>query len=110
MPISNIFAKRKRAAENAEKPVIYTQNDLPEQFRTQVVWIFRHLIGFPNEGYGGSFFDGPSTQFWQQARDTLAAELGRFYLVLQSHLNRECLKASLVMGLQGSGLMPSSPP
>ena len=31
-------------------------------------------------------------------------------LVLQSHLNRECLKASLVMGLQGSGLMPSSPP
>ena len=31
-------------------------------------------------------------------------------LVLQSHLNRECLKASLVMGLQGSGLMPASPP
>ena len=31
-------------------------------------------------------------------------------LVLQSHLNRECLKASLVMGLQVSGLMPASPP
>ena len=37
-------------------------------------------------------------------------ELLQASLVLQSHLNRECLKASLVMGLQGSGLMPASPP
>ena len=80
MPIYNIFAKRKRAAENAEKPVIYTQDQLTEQFRAQVVWILRDLIGFPNEGYGASFLDGPASQFWQQARDTLAAELGRFYL------------------------------
>ena len=81
MPRFDIFAKRKRAAENAEIPVIYTQNRLPEEFRTQVVWIFRDLIGFPNEGYARSFLDGPSLQFWQQARDTLAAELGRFSLV-----------------------------
>ena len=43
-----------------------------------------------------------------RARADLRAANSR--LVLQSHLNRECLKASLVMGLQGSGLMPASPP
>ena len=41
---------------------------------------------------------------------TTSKEQEAFGLVLQSHLNRECLKASLVMGLQGSGLMPASPP
>ena len=79
MPIFNTFAKRKRAAENAEKPVIYTQDHLPEAFRTQAVWILRDLIGFPQGGLENQFFGEPSSQFWQQARDTLAAEFGKFY-------------------------------
>ena len=81
MPIFNTFAKRKRAAENAEKPVIYTQDHLPEAFRTQAVWILRDLIGFPQGGSENRFFGEPSSQFWQQARDTLAAEFGKFSLV-----------------------------
>ena len=81
MPIFNTFAKRKRAAENAEEPVIYTQDHLPEAFRTQVLWILRDLIGFPQGGFENQFFGEPSSQFWRQARDTLAAEFGKFSLV-----------------------------
>ncbi len=58
MPIFNTFAKRKRAAENADKPVIYTRDHLPKAFRTQVVWIFRVLIGFPQGGLEGQFSTG----------------------------------------------------
>ena len=85
MPRFDIFAKRKRAGENAEKPVIFVQNHLPQAFRTQVVWILRDLIGFPSEEYGASLTDRFSLQFWHQVRDTLAAELGRFYLELGTY-------------------------
>ena len=50
------------------------------------------------------------TDYAQQMLVCLRRWLPERDLVLQSHLNRECLKASLVMGLQGSGLMPASPP
>ena len=81
MPRFDIFAKRKLAVENAEKPVIFVQNRLPQQFRVQVVWILGGLIETPSRGYDlsspGRLF--PS-EFWKPVRDTLAAELGRFYL------------------------------
>ena len=78
LPIYNIFAKRKRAAENAEKPVIYTQDQLTEQFRVQVVWILRDLIGFPNEVTGPvfwmdllhSFGSKPATRLRQSWEDS----------------------------------------
>ena len=89
MPRLNIFANRKRAAENAEKPVFFVHNHLPEQFRIQVVWILRDLIGFPSGGYDSVYSDHLSLQFWQRARDTLAAELGRFYLVSTNHSPQE---------------------
>ena len=81
MPTFNIFAKRKRSAENPEKPVTYTRNHLPEEFRTQVVWILHNTVGIPRQGLGASVGERRAFQFWQQARDTMAAEIGRFVLI-----------------------------
>ena len=80
MPRFDIFAKRKLAVENAEKPVIFVQNRLPQQFRVQVVWILRDLIEVPSREYDVYVPDRLPLEFWQPVRDKLAAELGRFYL------------------------------
>lgn len=47
MAVYETFAKRKRAAENAGKPVIYIYDDLPRGLREQVVQILRDAIDEP---------------------------------------------------------------
>ena len=44
LPIYETFAKRKRKAEQAGKPVIFRQHVLPEQFRVQVIHIWDDMI------------------------------------------------------------------
>ena len=81
MPRFDIFAKRKRSTENPEKPVIFTRNHLPVEFRIQVVWILKDTIGIPRQELGASLGERRAFQFWQQARDTMATEIGRFVLI-----------------------------
>lgn len=84
MPVSDIFAKRKRRKENAGKPVIYRHDVLPVPFRVQVVHIWHGAIGSPID------FQGPplphpnyvaKAQWWSKIHDTLAREIGVFHLV-----------------------------
>ena len=67
LPIFDTFAKRKRKAEQGDKPVVYRQDKLPEQFRIQVVHIWLTTIGYRE-------------QPWSEIHNIMCRELGVFYL------------------------------
>ena len=80
MPRFDIFAKRQGRPENLDRRSAYDHHNLPEQFRTQVVWILRDLIGFPNYRRLHLVADPFAVYFWETVRNTLAKELGQFFL------------------------------
>ena len=79
VPIYETFAKRKRNAESAGKPVVFRQDVLPEQFRVQVIYIWNDVIDA-----GGSFSDPFGVDwvaiYWINVHETLAREMGVFSL------------------------------
>ena len=79
MPVYETFAKRKRQAENAGKPVIYSYDTLPKPFRVQVVQILTDVIGDPETipAAEARIVD----QRWAGIHDTMAREMGVFRLV-----------------------------
>ena len=80
MSVYETFAKRKRQAENADKPVIYSYDTLPRQFRVQVVQILTDTIGDPATAIFPDVEQGPN-QRWAMIHDTMAKEMGEFRLV-----------------------------
>ena len=75
MSIFDTFAKRKRRSEDAGRPVIYRYDVLPNQFRVQVVYIWRSAIGEPY------YYPSIPMSVWERIRDTLAREMGKLRLV-----------------------------
>ena len=74
MPIFKTFAKRKQEARNAGRPIIYRYNELPTEFRVQVVHIWNQaLLQTP--------YDHFAQNYWTFVHDTLAKELGKFDLL-----------------------------
>ena len=73
MPVYNTFAKRKRQAENAGKPVIYTYDHLPQPMRVQVSRILKAAIG-DLEVISSNI--EMCENIWKHVHDTLAQEMG----------------------------------
>ena len=79
MPIYETFAKRKRNAEMAGKPVIYRQDELPNPLRVQVAHILDSTIGDHGQSMDHHIFE-LRRQFWQTVHAILAREMGLFTL------------------------------
>ena len=80
MPIFDTFAKRKRKAEQGDKPVVFRQNELPRQFRIQVIHIWLSTIGDPeNFGFDLSLRTG-RIEAWSEIRNIMCREIGVFDL------------------------------
>ena len=80
MPILDTFAKRKRKAEQGEKPVLFRHDALPRQLRIQVVHIWHTTIGDPNP-YGVDINRSAKREStWSEIRNTMCREMGVFDL------------------------------
>ena len=94
MPIYETFAKRKRKAENAGKPVIYTADVLPEPFRIQVAHIWQNTIGYQDGWFAVGMLDVDKP--WAEMNKILAAEMGLFTLWDTGRTGRECCERFLL--------------
>ena len=68
MPIYETFKKRKQRAENADKPVVYRDDILPDSFRIQVQYIWMDT----RSDVSALTYD----QLWSDLRKTLHREMG----------------------------------
>ena len=97
MPIYKTFSKRKQEAENSGKPVIYTYDYLPKEFKVQVIYLWRDVSGAFSKDYSPPY-RSPYTSYhnhqdyrrdynqiieshWQWVIDILTREAGVFKLV-----------------------------
>lgn len=80
MAVYDTFAKRKRAAENADKP--YTYDTLPPSLRVQMVHILMDAIGDPGIGTLAPFLpvERAKLSCWQGAYAKITREMGVFQL------------------------------
>lgn len=82
MAIFETFSKRKKRLERAGKQDVYQYEDLPREFRVQVIHIWRDAIG-PYYSRSGPFDARPSSpanKFWELIHATLTREVGAFVL------------------------------
>ena len=79
MPIFDTFAKRKRKAEQGDKPVVFRQDKLPEQFRIQVIHIWLTTIRDPRQGVI-DLHEEDRERAWSALHDIMCRELGVFRL------------------------------
>lgn len=75
MPVIDTFAKRMERARNAGKPVIYKYDELPPEFRVQVVYVLTDLI------------DKIDPTAWDRIHKALGREMGVVDLVDGYYLN-----------------------
>jgi hypothetical protein len=76
--IVNIFSKRKKQLEKAEKPDVYQYDSLPEGFRVQVSHIWRTAMG---AWVAGRYVEPPpSNRLWKSLHDALSREEKLFHL------------------------------
>ena len=67
-------------AEQGDQPVVFRQDELPRQFRIQVIHIWLSTIGDPeNFGFDLSLREGRS-EAWSEIRNIMCRELGVFRL------------------------------
>ena len=78
MGIINTYSKRKKLAECGDQPEVYQYNDLPLQFRVQVIHIWISAIGQYDHYNAYCIIN----RLWQTIHDSLAREIGRFELAL----------------------------
>ena len=79
LPIFDTFAKRKRKAEQGDKPVVFRQDELPHQFRIQVVHIWLTTLGDPEQRVVNSLREDRE-QAWSEIHNIMCRELGVFRL------------------------------
>ena len=74
-----IYSKRRKTAERAGKPDVYSYGEFPKPLRIQVVHVFRGLLG-PVEDERDVYGDNESVsrKLWSLVEGELARELG-FY-------------------------------
>jgi hypothetical protein len=78
MGIYETYTKRQRRFESAGKQDVYKYDDIPEEFRVQVVHIWKDTIGpYRTRSYGRV---SPGNDLWLEIHDTLARERGVFRL------------------------------
>ena len=63
--------------ENAGKEDVYQYDHFPNEFRVQVIHIWRSAIGLSRSAHG---YDTPARKSWEFIHDTLAREKGQFVL------------------------------
>ncbi|MEG5049837.1 MULTISPECIES: STM4504/CBY_0614 family protein [unclassified Microcoleus] len=78
MGIYNLYSKRKNLAERGNQPDVYQYTDLPVEFRRQVIHIWISAIGLYCEPRFGSV--PLVNHLWDTIHNSIARELGRFYL------------------------------
>lgn len=78
MPISDIFSKRQKK-KLGNVPDVFQYNDLPKEFRVQVVHILRDAIGLPQNSFEG--LSGDAHEVYKTIHDLLCREYGLFSLV-----------------------------
>jgi hypothetical protein len=91
MAVIDLFSKRRKRAESAGKPVLYTYDFFPKEFRVQVVHIWRTAIGPWFETGGWSDGPYPSNGFWSAIHDMMARELGVPALAHGSDPSERCV-------------------
>ena len=80
LPIFDTFAKRKRKAEQGDKPVVFRQDELPQRFRAQVVHIWLSTIGDPEDYWPDLELWEGSKRAWSEIRNIMCRETGVFRL------------------------------
>lgn len=79
MPIYETFSKRQRRLAGAGKPVIYRYEPIPNEFRRQVIHIWRDAIG-PYSNRFNNYGPSSSMKAWNYIHGQLSRELGVFIL------------------------------
>ena len=82
MGFMNFFAlKVKKLVEGDNKPEVYRYDDLPIEFRRQVILIWINCIGpySPLDPYLSPSFTPLENRIWDRIHDALARSLGEFY-------------------------------
>lgn len=94
MPIYKTFSKRKQEAKNSGKPVIYTYDYLPREFKVQVIYLWRDVAAAFSKSYYPykQNYDQLVRNHWQWVINTLTRETGVFELVpsFRSSLMDDC--------------------
>ena len=81
MPVFKTFAKRKMEAENSGKPVVYRYDHLPQEFKVQVIYLWRDVLAAFHKNRHFMV-----TDHWSWVNSTLSREMGLFNLVPRGHL------------------------
>jgi len=80
MGINDLYSKRKKLAEQGDKPEVYQYINLPLEFRRQVIHIWVTAIGpYRAEQYSAGY-EPLVNRLWRTTHDSLARELGLFNL------------------------------
>lgn len=87
MAVIQTFAKRKRAAENADKQATYYYDDLPDAFRVQVFRILLDAIGNPDDSIVATVQQS-RYNCWMVAHHVLTKEMGVFKLTRSEDTKR----------------------
>lgn len=81
MTIFETFSKRQKRLERAGKQDVYQYENLPHEFRVQIIHIWKSSIGryyMPRDAFGGEA--SPANVFSETIHNTLTRELGVFAL------------------------------
>lgn len=79
MALRDLFSKREARAAKAGKTDVYQYDDLPSQFRVQVVHIWQRALG-DFRPYSDSRMYGPPPSIWDAIETDVAEEYGLFQL------------------------------
>ena len=80
------YTKRQKRLANAGKQDVYQYDQLPNEFRVQVIHIWNAAIGsyYVPQGYSSGRSSSPANQFWSAIHRILSKELGKFTLTGKS--------------------------
>jgi len=76
LSIIDTFSKRKRRLEHAGTQDVYVYDLIPQELRVQIVYIWRSSLG----QWTRSEYLSLTNQYWKHLHQSIARELGRFYL------------------------------
>lgn len=83
MPIFETFTKRQKKREQTGQQDVYQYDNLPPEFRVQIIHIWNDAIGFQRKKHVqlGSYYVGtPAEELWRAIHDALSREKGVFDL------------------------------
>lgn len=80
MGVNNLYSKRRKLAERGNQSEVYQYNDLPIEFRRQVVHIWLSAIGPYQEADRLTHHMPLTSQLWHNIHSSLTRELGLFHL------------------------------